>query len=210
MGCFDASRKLYAEREGQGKRKSAVAAARWAATIDLRAREKALLSSSLHDCAARRFSLRVRAAGQPRVGGGLLAKSSQFEYRPQQQSMATAVAKTCQARTHLIVEAGTGVGKSLAYLVPSVFHALAENRKALISTHTINLQEQLFYKDIPLVQKLLPTEFKAVLLKGHQDSLPTAAPARDEPWRQAFRLARAGRDEAHLGMEPPHARRHAV
>jgi ATP-dependent DNA helicase DinG len=103
--------------------------------------------------------------------GGLLAKSSQFEYRPQQQAMATAVAKACQDRTHLIVEAGTGVGKSLAYLVPSVFHALAENRKALVSTHTINLQEQLYYKDIPLVQKLLPTEFKAVLLKGRQNYL---------------------------------------
>src|SRR5471030_1524317 len=79
---------------------------------------------------------------------GLLSKSSQFEYRPQQQTMASAVAKACQDRTHLIVEAGTGVGKSLAYLVPSIFHALAENRKALVSTHTINLQEQLFYKDI--------------------------------------------------------------
>ena len=101
--------------------------------------------------------------------GGLLSKSSQFEYRPQQQTMASAVAKACRDRTHLIVEAGTGVGKSLAYLVPSIFHALAENRKALVSTHTINLQEQLFYKDIPLVQKLLPTEFKAVLLKGRQN-----------------------------------------
>jgi ATP-dependent DNA helicase DinG len=103
--------------------------------------------------------------------GGLLSKSSQFEYRPQQQTMASAVAKACRDRTHLIVEAGTGVGKSLAYLVPSIFHALAENRKALISTHTINLQEQLFHKDIPLVQKLLPTEFKAVLLKGRQNYL---------------------------------------
>src|ERR1700677_2083822 len=103
--------------------------------------------------------------------GGLLAKSKDFEYRPQQQAMASAVAKACQNRSHLIVEAGTGVGKSLAYLVPSIFHAVAEGRKALVSTHTINLQEQLFYKDIPIVQKLLPTEFKAVLLKGRQNYL---------------------------------------
>jgi ATP-dependent DNA helicase DinG len=103
--------------------------------------------------------------------GGLLAKSKDFEYRPQQQTMACAVARACQNRTHLIVEAGTGVGKSLAYLVPAIFHALAENRKALVSTHTINLQEQLFHKDIPLVQKLLPTEFKAVLLKGRHNYL---------------------------------------
>ena len=103
--------------------------------------------------------------------GGLLAKSKDFEYRPQQQTMAAAVAHACQNRRHLIVEAGTGVGKSLAYLVPAIFHALSENRKALVSTHTINLQEQLFHKDIPLVQKLLPTEFKAVLLKGRQNYL---------------------------------------
>jgi ATP-dependent DNA helicase DinG len=114
------------------------------------------------------FERRVNLAFGP---GGLLAKSSRFEYRPQQQTMASAVAKACQDRTHLIVEAGTGVGKSLAYLVPSIFHALAENRKALVSTHTINLQEQLFYKDIPLVQKLLPEPFKAVLLKGRQNYL---------------------------------------
>jgi ATP-dependent DNA helicase DinG len=103
--------------------------------------------------------------------GGLLARSKDFEYRPQQQTMAAAVARACQNRSHLLVEAGTGVGKSLAYLVPAIFHACADNRKALISTHTINLQEQLFYKDIPLVQKLLPQEFKAVLLKGRQNYL---------------------------------------
>jgi ATP-dependent DNA helicase DinG len=103
--------------------------------------------------------------------GGLLARSKDFEYRPQQQTMAAAVARACQDRRHLIVEAGTGVGKSLAYLVPAVFHALEENRKALVSTHTINLQEQLFHKDIPLVQKLVPTPFKAVLLKGRQNYL---------------------------------------
>ena len=103
--------------------------------------------------------------------GGLLARSRDFEYRPQQQTMAAAVARACQNRTQLIVEAGTGVGKSLAYLVPAVFHAVAESRKALISTHTINLQEQLFHKDIPLVQKLLPAAFKSVLLKGRQNYL---------------------------------------
>ncbi|MCE0497366.1 MAG: DEAD/DEAH box helicase family protein [Methylacidiphilales bacterium] len=114
------------------------------------------------------FERQVNLAFGP---GGLLAKSRDFEYRPQQQAMAAAVARACRDRSHLIVEAGTGVGKSLAYLVPAVFHALAENRKALVSTHTINLQEQLFHKDIPLVQKLLPEPFKAVLLKGRQNYL---------------------------------------
>jgi ATP-dependent DNA helicase DinG len=114
------------------------------------------------------FERQVNAAFGP---GGLLARSPQFEFRPQQQTMASAVAKACESRSHLIVEAGTGVGKSLAYLIPSVLHAVGENRKALISTHTINLQEQLFYKDIPVVQKLMPQEFKAVLLKGRQNYL---------------------------------------
>src|SRR5476649_644792 len=90
------------------------------------------------------FERQVNLAFGP---GGLLARSKDFEYRPQQQTMAAAVAKACQTRTHLLVEAGTGVGKSLAYLVPAVLHAQNENRKALVSTHTINLQEQLFYKD---------------------------------------------------------------
>ena len=143
--------------------------------------------------------------------GGLLSKSSQFEYRPQQQTMACAVAKACRDRTHLIVEAGTGVGKSLAYLVPSIFHALAENRKALVSTHTINLQEQLFYKDIPLVQKLLPTEFKAVLLaetdQGFDVALvdpldPYAARALAHQWADQLAAAREPRELPH---EPPPA-----
>ncbi len=102
---------------------------------------------------------------------GLLSKASSFEFRPQQRDMAVAVAKACSEKTHLVVEAGTGVGKSLAYLIPAVLHAASRNRKALVSTHTINLQEQLFHKDIPLVQKLLPFEFKAVLLKGRQNYL---------------------------------------
>ena len=75
---------------------------------------------------------------------GRLSQSPNFEYRPQQQEMAVAVARALEQKEHLIVEAGTGVGKSLAYLIPAIFHAVARNKKAIISTHTINLQEQLF------------------------------------------------------------------
>lgn len=103
--------------------------------------------------------------------GGRMASAKNFEYRPQQQQMATAVARALENRSHLLVEAGTGVGKSLAYLIPSVLFAGANSRKAVISTHTINLQEQLFYKDIPIVQKLMPEEFSATLLKGRQNYL---------------------------------------
>lgn len=100
---------------------------------------------------------------------GLLAKARNFEHRLEQQQMATLVADALASESHLIVEAGTGVGKSLAYLIPAITYALEAKKKAVISTHTINLQEQLIYKDIPLVQKILPQEFDAVLLKGRHN-----------------------------------------
>jgi ATP-dependent DNA helicase DinG len=100
---------------------------------------------------------------------GTLASIRGFEWRPEQQRMAEGVAAALAGRSHLVVEAGTGVGKSLAYLIPSVLHAVRTGRKALISTHTINLQEQLLYKDVPLVKGLIAQDFEAVLLKGRQN-----------------------------------------
>jgi ATP-dependent DNA helicase DinG len=100
---------------------------------------------------------------------GLLAKAKNFEHRGAQQDMAAAVARSLEHGRHLVVEAGTGIGKSLAYLVPAIHHAVEQNRKALVSTYTINLQEQLFHKDIPLVDKLTDFEFHAALLKGRHN-----------------------------------------
>ncbi len=102
---------------------------------------------------------------------GLLSAGRGFEFRPQQQQMGQAVAHALQADSPLLVEAGTGVGKSLAYLLPSIRFALANNRKAIISTHTINLQEQLFHKDIPTIAKALGIPFKSALLKGRANYL---------------------------------------
>ncbi len=102
---------------------------------------------------------------------GLLAKAKNFEYRPEQQQMAVAVARALEEERHLVVEAGTGVGKSLAYLVPAVLFAKERGKKAVVSTYTINLQEQLVFKDIPILQKVLPVEFEAVLWKGRQNFL---------------------------------------
>ena len=102
---------------------------------------------------------------------GSLAKAKNFEYRPEQQAMAVAVARALEEERHLVVEAGTGVGKSIAYLAPSILYAIAEKKKAIISTHTINLQEQLLHKDIPILQKVLPIEFEAALMKGRQNYL---------------------------------------
>src|ERR1700761_1434724 len=102
---------------------------------------------------------------------GLLSSAKKFEFRPEQQQMAAAVAEALEETRHLVVEAGTGVGKSLAYLIPAVLFALETNRKAIVSTHTINLQEQLLQKDIPIVRRLLDRPFEAALLKGRQNYL---------------------------------------
>jgi ATP-dependent DNA helicase DinG len=72
---------------------------------------------------------------------GILSRSPNFEFRPQQQEMAVSVARALEKGDHLAVEAGTGVGKSLAYLVPAILFAVANKKKAVVSTHTINLQE---------------------------------------------------------------------
>jgi ATP-dependent DNA helicase DinG len=104
---------------------------------------------------------------------GLLSRSSNFEYRPQQQDMAVAVAKALTENNHLIVEAGTGVGKSLGYLIPAILFAKAQQKKAVISTHTINLQEQLVGKDLPMLRGVLGVPFNYMLLKGRHNYLCT-------------------------------------
>src|ERR1051326_7410425 len=102
---------------------------------------------------------------------GLLSKAQNFEFRPQQQEMGVRIANALEEERHLVVEAGTGVGKSLAYLTPAILLAIEQHKKAIVSTHTINLQEQLLYKDIPILKKILPVEFKAALIKGRQNYL---------------------------------------
>ncbi|MFV0415781.1 MAG: ATP-dependent DNA helicase [Chthoniobacterales bacterium] len=105
---------------------------------------------------------------------GILSKSPSFEYRAEQQEMACNIAKTLESGSHLVIEAGTGVGKSLAYLIPVALFAVHSRRRAIISTHTINLQEQLIFKDIPLAQKVLAElgiDFEAALMKGRNNYL---------------------------------------
>jgi ATP-dependent DNA helicase DinG len=109
---------------------------------------------------------------------GILSRAKNFEFRPQQQEMAVAVARALQNREHLAVEAGTGVGKSLAYLVPAILFAVAQKKKAVVSTHTINLQEQLTEKDLPMLADVLgalavPVKFSFSMLKGRANYLCT-------------------------------------
>jgi ATP-dependent DNA helicase DinG len=104
---------------------------------------------------------------------GLVAQRwTDFESRPEQLKMAEAVADALADKHHLMVEAGTGVGKSFAYLVPALQAAAADKDfKVVISTHTIGLQEQLLRKDIPFLQDLLPFDVRAVLVKGRGNYL---------------------------------------
>jgi len=94
-----------------------------------------------------------------------------YEHRPEQLQMASAVRDAMNAGHHLLVEAGTGVGKSFAYLLPAVEYATRYKKRVVISTHTIALQEQLIDKDIPLIRAVHPEEFTAVLVKGRNNYL---------------------------------------
>ena len=104
---------------------------------------------------------------------GVFSQAKNFEFRPQQQEMAVAVAQALVNQDNLLVEAGTGVGKSFAYLVPAILFAVARKKKAIICTHTINLQEQLVDKDLPLLARVLPVSFEYTMLKGRQNYLCT-------------------------------------
>jgi ATP-dependent DNA helicase DinG len=104
--------------------------------------------------------------------GTVARRLNNYEPRPQQLQMADSVAAAIADKRHLMVEAGTGVGKSFAYLVPAILAAAADKDcKVIVSTHTISLQEQLVRKDIPFLQGVMPQEFRAVLVKGRSNYL---------------------------------------
>ena len=115
-------------------------------------------------------------------GGRIAARLENYEHRAEQLAMAAAVAEAIHGRHHLIAEAGTGVGKSFAYLVPAILAATEIKEvpagddgdkqrpfRVVISTHTISLQEQLIDKDLPLLNAVIPREFTAVLVKGRSN-----------------------------------------
>jgi ATP-dependent DNA helicase DinG len=104
-------------------------------------------------------------------GGSIARKISNYELRPQQLEMAAAIGAALEGGEHLLVEAGTGVGKSFAYLLPTIERVTDKQQRAVISTHTIALQEQLINKDIPFLASVLPHEFSAVLVKGRNNYL---------------------------------------
>jgi len=102
--------------------------------------------------------------------GGIFAHQfSQYEYRPQQVDMLRAIAFALSNQHHLIVEAGTGTGKSIAYLIPAAIWSIQNNQRVVISTNTINLQDQLINKDIPDLINALGINLHAVVLKGRSN-----------------------------------------
>ena len=105
--------------------------------------------------------------------GGAIARrmGGDYEPRPQQIEMATAVENAFLTGEHLLVEAGTGTGKSFAYLLPAIDAAVRRKKRVVISTHTISLQEQIVEKDIPLLRSVYGDEFTAVLVKGRGNYL---------------------------------------
>ncbi len=104
--------------------------------------------------------------------GGLFAeKFDNYEHRSQQTTMMEAVADSFNDSQSLIVEAGTGTGKSLAYLLPAAYFAVQNGERVVISTNTINLQDQLYNKDIPTLQSILPLELHSALVKGRSNYL---------------------------------------
>lgn len=104
-------------------------------------------------------------------GGALEQAFAGFEYRREQVEMMQAVANAFNHSSHLIVEAGTGTGKSIAYLLPAIYWAEQNGERVVISTNTINLQDQLYDKDIPDLSSMLPFDVRAAVLKGRSNYL---------------------------------------
>jgi ATP-dependent DNA helicase DinG len=133
--------------------------------------------------------------------GGWLQEGLSLEHRPQQEQMARAAAAAMKADESLLFEAGTGTGKSLAYLLPGIIHAVDQSRQLIVSTHTIALQEQLETKDLPLCRRVFAAapelenygKFKSALLVGKSNYLCTT------------RLATALRDKHELFATPEHS-----
>jgi ATP-dependent DNA helicase DinG len=103
------------------------------------------------------------------TGGKVARKLRGYESRPEQQRMTEAVSAAFNESKLALIEAGTGTGKSLAYLLPGIFWSVQNKQRVVVSTNTINLQEQLIKKDIPFLKRVLTPQFKAVLIKGRSN-----------------------------------------
>ena len=115
------------------------------------------------------------------IGGSFARHFPSFEYRPQQVEMLRAVTHALSNGQHLLVEAGTGTGKSMAYLIPAGLWAMQNGLRVVISTNTINLQDQLINKDVPDLRAALGVDLNAAIMKGRSNYL---CPRRLENFRR--------------------------
>ena len=104
-------------------------------------------------------------------GGAFFKRFPDYEHRPEQVEMLRETARAISEGRHYLIEAGTGIGKSLAYLIPSALWAVDNSRRVVISTNTINLQDQLMAKDIPALEDVLDLPLRAAVLKGRSNYL---------------------------------------
>jgi len=107
-----------------------------------------------------------RAAAVLRPGGAIEKGLSSYEFRVQQVDMMEAVADAFNSDRIAVIEAATGTGKTVAYLIPAITWATSNGERVVVSTNTINLQEQLIHKDIPMLRRVLGIKFEAILMKG--------------------------------------------
>jgi len=126
------------------------------------------------------------------AGGAIAERLPGYEERAEQLRMMRAVGDSLNSGVHLVVEAGTGVGKSLAYLAPAAHFAAANGERIVVSTGTRNLQEQLFKKDIPFLEETLDVEFSSALLKGRSNYLC------EHRWRQLLERGLSAQERARL------------
>lgn len=103
--------------------------------------------------------------------GALSQHIPHYEKRDEQMEMTRTIVHAFNKHRHIMIEAGTGTGKSIAYLVPAAAWAATNNARVVISTNTINLQDQLIKKDVPLLQQVMPTPFNAAIMKGRSNYL---------------------------------------
>ncbi len=117
------------------------------------------------------ISIKERSLDALGEGGVISQRLPNYEFRPQQLEMAGGICRAISSGGHLIVEAGTGIGKSLSYLVPFIFYAVENDAKVVVSTYTKTLQNQLFLKDIPLLVDSLGLKFSYALCLGSENYL---------------------------------------
>ena len=201
---------LYPVLSGMAAAKSASPSAVGPAGLNLDHLAQRLAPPDKHrpDDAPEDFAAPPPSLPPPRGGreGGLLGPQGPFakafggfEHRPEQEEMLDAVTAAIYGQRHLIIEGGTGVGKSLAYLLPAALFAVSKGQRVVVSTNTINLQEQLIGKDIPALQNVLeesgllePGALKVALLKGRANYLCLRR------WRQLSRSDSLSIDDAKL------------